>query len=214
MKLKIYLNESSLSRLWKHMQEHDAGIITAYRSKEIDDDDNVVKTYTKKENQGRNRILFTKLQKKYGITKVKGAYIENYGGKMAKEVGESVLFVVDLFEWGDLEKSLKKLGQEFNQDSVMFIPKGTNKGFLWGTKKDEFSNKYAGLTFGYPAFGKKDVFSKAVWGKEAEFMTKVHGRPFYLTEDIKEIPKRKGYFTNLGMHQVSKLNADDWRKVI
>lgn len=207
MKLKTYLNESSLSRLWRHMQEHDTGTITAYRSEEIDDDDKVVKTYSNKENEGRNRILLSKLRSKYNITKVKGAYIENYGSVRAKEVGESVLFVVDNAERGNLEKVLRKLGQEFNQDSILFIPKGTNKGILWGTKKDEFSNKDA------PEFGSKYVFSKAVWGKEGEFMTKVRGRPFLFTESFREIPKIGGYGANLSIHLMSKLNASDWRKI-
>lgn len=209
MKLKTYLNESSLSRLWKHMQDNDTGTITAYRSEEIDKDGNVVKTYTTKENQGRNKILLSKLRSKYNITKVKGAYIENYGSSREKEVGESVFFVVDNQERGDLEKVLKNLGQKFNQDSIMFIPKGTNKGTLWGTKKDEFGDQDS-----YPEFGQKQVFKKAVWGKEGEFMTKVRGRPFLFTEEIQEIPKRKGYSVNFGIHQMSKLNASDWRKVI
>lgn len=189
------------------MQEHDTGTITAYRSEEIDDDDNVVKTYTKRENEGRNRILLSKLRSKYNITKVKGAFIENYGSARAKEVGEAVFFVVDNVERGNLEKVLRKLGQEFNQDSIMFIPKGTNKGVLWGTKKDEFSNKDA------PKFGSKDVFSKAVWGKEGQFMTKVRGRPFLFTESVQEIPKRGGYGANLSIYLMSKLNANDWRKL-
>ena len=78
-----------------------------------------------------------------------------------------------------------------------------------GTKKDEFSDKDS-----YPSFGHKDVFSKAVWGKEGEFMTKVRGRPFLFTEEVEEIIKRKGYSFNLGIHKMSKLNATDWRKVI
>jgi hypothetical protein len=209
MKLKTFMNESSLTRLWKHMQEHDAGTITSYRSEEIDDDGNVIKTYTKKENQGRNKILLSKLRSKYSITKVKGAYIENYGSPRANEVGESVFFVVDNQERGNLEKVLRKLGQSFNQDSILFIPKGTNKGILWGTKKDEFSDKDS-----YPPFGQKQVFTKAVWGKEGEFMTKISGRPFLFTESVQEIPKRGGYGGNLSIHLMSKLSADDWRKVI
>ena len=34
---------------------------------------------------------------KYSVTKVKGAYIENYGTPKANEVGESVFFVIDIF---------------------------------------------------------------------------------------------------------------------
>jgi len=204
--LREYLTESSLSRLWRQMQEHDAGTITAYRSKEYDDQGNVAKEYTRAENKARNNVLGAKLRMKYGVTRVKGAYIENYGTPKAEEVGESTFFVVDISDRGTLEKDLRKLGQEFNQDSVMFIPKGTNRGILWGTKRDEFSNRFA-----TPKFGKKDVLPKAVWGLGGEFMTKVRGRPFLFTEEMVRIPKIEGYSDGIGVYSLSK---KDWGSVI
>jgi len=206
LKLKNYLTESSLSRLWKHMKEHDAGTITAYRDKEFDDSGNIVKTYTKKDNKARNKLLFAKLNK-YGVTSVKGAYIENYGSSEAKEVGEAVYFVVDLKDTGKLEKDLRKLGTMFNQDSILFIPKGENKGFLWGTKNDEYSSKLA-----YPNFNKSVNLSNVVWGKEGEFMTKVRGRPFLFTEELTEMKVPKGFFTNWGMYLLSKV--DNWEDLV
>ena len=199
------VNESSLSRLWRHMQNHDAGTITAHRDAERDENKNIVKEYTRKDNQARNKVLFAKLHQKYSVTKVKGSYIENYGTPQAKEVGESVFFVVDNSDRGDLEKTLKKLGREFNQDSILFIPKGSNKGILWGTKKDEFSNKYS-----YPKYGSKVELPKAVWGKEGQFMTKIKGRPFLFEEELTEI-KIKGFFANWGM---SILARENWENIV
>jgi hypothetical protein len=197
------INESSLSRLWRHMQEHDSGTITAYRHKEYDknDKDKVVKTYIRKENKARNKLLYAKLSQKYDVTKVKGSYIENYGSSKAHEVGEMVWFVVDKNDTENLEKDLRKLGQQFNQDSILYIPKGGTKGILIGTKNDEYSDYYA-----YPDFGQKKKLPNAVWGKEGEFMTKMHGRPFYFKEEVIHMPRPKGFFTNWGLSLLAKEN--------
>lgn len=200
------INESSLSRLWRHMQDHDSGIITTYRHEEYDKNnkDKIVKTYTKKENKARNKLLYAKLSQKYDITKVKGSYIENYGSSKAHEVGEMVWFVVDKNDTRNLEKDLRKLGQEFNQDSILYIPKGGKEGILIGTKKDKYSNYYA-----YPDYGNKKKLLNAIWGKEGEFMTKMHGRPFYFKEEAIHITRPKGFFTNWGLNILSKKNSNE-----
>lgn len=186
------------------MQEHDSGTITAFRDGETDDGGNVVKTYSKKENKARNKMLLANLQN-FSVTRVKGSYIENFKTKMAKEVREDVYFVVDHNDRGDLEGVLKKLGQKFNQDSIMFIPKGTNTGILWGTKKDKYSNKLA-----FPKFGTKESFPKAVWSKEAEFTTKIKNRPFSFIKEDKDMTKM---FENKTAHYISLMHPDDWEKV-
>jgi hypothetical protein len=181
------------------MQEHDAGTITAYRSQEFDKKgNNIVKTYTKNENKQRNKALLAKLIGKYSVTRVKGAYIENYGTSNAKEVGEAVFFVVDINNTGNLEKDLKKLGQLLNQDSILFIPKGTNSATLIGTKKDEFSDEFA-----YPNFGQKIKMDNAIWGREGEFMTKKNGRPFLFEDSALEI-EIKGFFSRWGLSKLAK----------
>ena len=77
---KEYLNESSLSRLWRHNEEHDAGALTAFR-KGADCGDG--ESYSKKENKQRNKSLLAKLKTKgYGVTKLHGSYPE--GGKSVK----------------------------------------------------------------------------------------------------------------------------------
>lgn len=192
----LTLTESSLSRLYKHMQEHDAGTITAYRSE-----------YTHKENQQRNRSLLAKLaDKRYQITSVKGSYIENMGMGPDKEVevGEHVYFVVDAEDTGKLEETLRKLGEEFGQDSIMFIPKGGAEGVLWGTsKKDGLFLKY----------GESLKLSNAVWGKRGEFMTKIRGRPFYFKEGIEAeaLVLPEGYFGRYGCHAVA---TSPWQKLM
>ena len=117
--------ESGLSRLTHWMDLYDCGTITAFRGE-----------YTKAENLKRNKSLQAKLlSKNYNITVVKGAYIENMGTPKEKEVKEDTFFVVDAKERGTLKEDLKKFGEEFDQDSVLFIPKGGQTSLLIGTSK-------------------------------------------------------------------------------
>ena len=187
------LTESSISRLYRHMQEHDSGCITAYRKK-----------YTHAQNKERNYLLLAKLNyKRYLTTSVKGAYIENYGSKSAVEVGEHVYFVLDSQDTGKLENNLRELGEEFCQDSILFIPKGGVNAFLWGTSNPECESEAP-----YPPYGQKVLLKDAIWGKEAEFMTKIRGRPFVFKEsiekgDIIEHKLPEGFFGRYGCYAVA-----------
>ncbi len=160
----IEYNESSLSRILVHkIFEHDTGTITAYRNE-----------YTHKENQQRTKSLKLKLLSlNYQITSVKGSFIENYNKPGAKEVGEHVFFVCDWKNNKQLEKQLVELGEEFEQDSVLYIPKGGKTSFLIGTKEDVF-----------PGYHVKNEYPIIKLGKENEIMTRVKGRPFFFTEEI------------------------------
>ena len=168
-----YLQESGLSRIWKHSEEHDYGTITANR---YAPDCGEGTPYTKKENQQRNKSLLSKLRAKgYGITAIKGAYIENYGKPTAREVGENSYFVADLQDKGRLKKDLLALGEEFEQDSVIFGAKG-KAGVLFGTSD---------CPDAHPGAGKKSVQGGAIFGKEGEFMSRVKGRPFVFASKLK-----------------------------
>lgn len=194
--LKQNLNESSLSRLQKHMKDHDTGTITAFRyARECGNGD----VYTKQENLKRNKSLLAKLQaKRYGVTSVKGSYIENYGTPKAKEVGENVFFVVDLDDTGKLLKDLKKLGNEFDQDSILYIPKGGGESELIGTNK---------CPDGYPGFNKKVKFKARKLGDKGEFFTRVNGRPFVFKESLEIVTEHvlpEGFYGRWGCSLASK----------
>ena len=167
------INESSLSRLLQHMQEHDTGTITAFRSTKdctADDPYSPENIMTYKENRQRQKSLLLKLQNLgYDVTSVKGSYIENYGSDNAREVGESVFFVVDSDDKGTLKQDLMKLGEEFDQDSILYIPTGGQKSILIGTNH---------CPDAYPPYHETVEFNQRGLGKEGEFMTKVKGRPF------------------------------------
>ena len=179
------LFESSLSRLRKHNVEHDCAAMTAFRKYHncgYDDDgkpcpgEETPQELTKSENRKRNAALAADLKSiGYGITKVMGTYPE-----CGKSVNEVSYFIVDLNDTKSLEKDMKRLGEKYNQDSVLFLPQGainnTSKGYLIGTNK--CCNNWLG-------YGKKEVFSKGKIGYSSPIYTsKINGRPFIM-EDIK-----------------------------
>lgn len=168
--------ESSLSRLYRHMQEHDCGTITAARFENVECPAAGIEghVFTAQENKARNRSLQTKLNALgYGVTKIDGSYIENFGTPNAREVKEDSFFVVDLSDRGTLRDDLRRLGEEFQQDSIMFIPRGGETSELWGTQPNTCLSEEP-----FPAYGQVEVFNHRRMGVEGEFMTKIRNRPF------------------------------------
>lgn len=185
-KNKPVIEESGLSRVWEHNNKHDCGSLTAFRDAR---NCGKGKRYTRKENKKRNKVLLAKLLSQgYGVTKLKGKYPE--GGREGKE--ES-FFVVDLNDTGKLKSNLIKLGEKFEQDSILFIPKGAinneAQSYLIGT--NHCDNNFLG-------YGKKEKFDAAKLGKKGKIYTSyVNGRPFYfegLDKSINEmiVPPRSG----------------------
>jgi hypothetical protein len=173
MGIRQVLTESSLSRLWKHNEEHDCGAITAFRKAP---DCGEGEPYTRKENNKRNQALMADLIKLgyKGSTKLVGSYPE--GGKTQKEIS---YFVVDLDDKGNLLRDLKRLGEKYEQDSILFIPKGSIQGdakaFLYGT--NDCPNNWLGK-------GNREYWSKGKMGYDSKIYTsKVGGRPF-IFEDV------------------------------
>lgn len=187
------LNESSLSRLWKHNEEHDCGAMTAFRNAR---DCGEGEVYTKKENRQRNRKLLAQLKTKgYGVTSLHGKYPE--GGSEGKE--ESY-FIVDLEDKGNLERDLMELGEMYEQDSVLFIPKGSIKGedkaYLIGTNR--CPNNWLG-------YHEKDIFNRGRMGYESPIYTSyVNGRPFIFEEVGREIKLPAGGMGIWAMHRIAE----------
>lgn len=182
------IKESSLSRLQKHMEEHDCGTISGFRSE-----------YTKKENLQRNKSLLAKLQSKgLQVTEVDGVYIENIKTSNEIEVKEKTFFVVDSKDKGNLEDVLKLFGKEFEQGSIMIIPKGGKISYVCGTKDGV-----------WPGLGERVKFPNRKTGSKEEFMTKIRGRPISFLECVlKEYATPQGYTTMMALNFFSK---KDWR---
>jgi len=122
------INESSNNRILDTLRKNDAAIMSASRDK-----------YTFKENKARNIELLRKLSNKgYQITDLKGIYIENYGTDDAKEVLEDSYLIVNISKYPKFTDYILGLGKEYDQDCVMFITHGGNRGYLYGTNGASF----------------------------------------------------------------------------
>jgi hypothetical protein len=165
------LNESSLTRIHSHIMKHDCAVITAFRSELINcmSEDNGDKLNISDNKMRNKRLKSALLSLGYGVTSVKGTYIENYMSDNQVEVKEDSYFVVNLTDDPDFISHIKKLGEMFCQDSVMIVEQGGDNNYLFGTNKSDF-----------PGYGEKIELGYFKPGIEAEFMTKVSGRPFAL----------------------------------
>jgi len=116
------LNEGGISRMINHLKNHDGGTISAFRNKK--GKCNEGEPYSKKEKLQRNVSLSSKLRNAgFFVTSVKGIYSEIESGIKIPQKENSFL-VADLKDVGNLRKVLMELGEYFDQDSVLFIPKG------------------------------------------------------------------------------------------
>lgn len=159
-----FLVESSLSRLYKHMVEHDSAILSAFRNE-----------FTEKENHERNRELKARmLEQGYGVTKVIGSYIENFQTPKSIEVGEQSLFVSNRQDNPEFVENISRLGEEYNQDSVLIIPQGAEDAYLWGTSPEGE----------YPGYKRSESVGSLKMGEESEFMSRVSGRPVTFSEGL------------------------------
>lgn len=161
-----FVQESSLSRIKSKVDDYSCGAITAFRNE-----------YTHAQNKERNKELFAALKVKgYSITKVKGSYIENFNSPDAKEVGEETWFVcndkVEGDDKGQLEKDLKKLGEKYDQDSILSIRNA--KASLIGTSHRDNA---------FPSYNQTVAVGTGKYGKKSgEFFSRVKGREFAFEE--------------------------------
>ena len=214
---QFIINEAGLSKIRQDMSDYATAFITAFRGDIHDKSECLYIPPTNKEikerskmgrkgvvNRGNNKELSAYLLSQgYGIKNVQGSYIENYGKATAREVGENAFFVADMQDKGRLKKDLLALGEEFDQDSIIFGDKGKS-GALFGTNK---------CPEGYPGYGKKLVQGGAIFGKEGEFMSRVNGRPFVFSESVETQAYGVSRFPTELRGSV-KLAKMDWREII
>lgn len=165
-----HLSESSLSRVYKLHTQHESGTLSAFR---YADNCGEGTPLTKKENRDRNALLKAKLLKLgYGVTLIRGVYVENYNSDQAKEVQEESFIVVDLKDKGTLKEDIATLGKYFEQDSVTYSEKG-GEYYIIGTSHCEFA---------YPSYGQEIKLGTPMFGSDGVFHSKVNGRPFVFAE--------------------------------
>ena len=166
------LNESTLNRIHSHVMKHDCSVITAFRNSFVNclDDDNDEERLNIRTNKNINKTLKAALLSLgYGVTEVKGTYIENYLSDNEIEVKEDSYFVVNLKDDPDFVDNIIKMGEILCQDTVLIIKKGGENNYMVGTNNAPF-----------PGYGKILNLGKFKPGFENKFMTKVGGRPFTL----------------------------------
>ncbi len=182
---KYLLNESSLSRVHQYIMDHDTAMISGWRNDPLDTSmcaggppaGNIPVTehgsQRKKINGDRNRDLKgTLLSLGYEVTPVDGNFIENYIDLEKRvEVKEDSFFVVNRNDDQAFFDSIDELGQKFCQDSVLMIPQGGRAAYLLGTNYTSF-----------PGYGNEDLVGDFLGGHEAEFLSRVSGRPFIFKE--------------------------------
>lgn len=133
------MNESSITRIMRHLRNYDCATITAFREMVKDTTDGTlpnVLEYEGKEipmstKKAWNRDLKAALLKLgYGVTKIKGRYKED-GWDSASD--EESYFVVNLTDDPEFIGNISALGEGYNQDSVMIKEKGSDNAYLLGT---------------------------------------------------------------------------------
>jgi hypothetical protein len=186
------IDESSMSRLWRWNEDYNCAALTAFR---LARDCNKGKLYTRNENIARNKSLQVKLQaEKYSITKVIGVYND----EESKKHTEISFFVVDKWKRSDEEffNYIIKLGEEFEQDSVLLIPKGAIQGksqaFLYGT--NHCDNGYIKYHEKKPFLGGAKINYNSPF-----YTTFINGKPFAFVQPIKEVVYPGGGFGYLAM---------------
>lgn len=182
---KIYsdmLFESSINRIVYWVNNYEIALITAFRGRKEniihpelvkDDGKDEGETYTKYENKQRNRELSaTLLRLGYGITKVDGVYVENFGLPNSRLSNEESFLVVNKNNDPDFFDNIFKLSEYYNQDCFCYKAKDDSIGYNIGTNGAD-----------YPGYGEEVRNGKFVVGVKNEFMTRLNNKGFAFTDE-------------------------------
>ena len=187
--------ESSLAKVFSYNNSYDCGTITAFRD-----------SYNRTENRQRNRKLKAQLQSSdFLIISGKGKFVEKDENGKEIPVWEESFFVVDKGNTGRLREFLIRLGEEWEQDSILFMPKGMmsgeEKAEIVGTSKSESAD---------PKYKEVMYLSDTEFGKEGEiYSTFVNGRPYVLESAI-VLRKPK---TNMGRWSLKLITEKHWSEL-
>ena len=112
---------------------------------------------------------------------------------------------MDAIDKGTLENDLMKLGELFDQDSILFIPKGAvkqeSKAYLIGTNHCH-NNRIN--------YGKKILFEKGRFGYESKiYTTYINGRPFIFEDTCMEIKLPASGMGIWAMHLIANKHWND-----
>jgi len=184
--------ESSLSKVFGYNSNYDCGALTAFRD-----------NYTNSENYQRNRKLKAQLvSSDFIVISGKGKFIEK--GKDGEDipVWEDSFFIVDKNNTGELRNLIISLGEEWEQDSILYMPKGMMnnevKAEIIGTSKEENAE---------PKYKEVMYLDSSKFGKEGKYFSSfINGRPYYL-ESFNILQKPR---TNMGRWSLKLMLEKHW----
>ena len=164
---------------------NEIALLTAFRGKKENivnsdrvknDGKQVGDIYTHKENRERNRELGAALLRLgYGITKISGVYVENFGQPNSRLSNEETFLVVNKNNDPDFYNNIFKLSEYYNQDCFCYKAKEDNVGYNIGTNGAD-----------YPGYDNKDRNGKFVVGVKNEFMSRLRNKGFAFTDNNPE----------------------------
>jgi hypothetical protein len=126
--------------------------------------------YTRTENRQRNRELKAALiELGYGVTKVGGNYVENFGQTGEMERGEETFFVVNLKNDANFFEKIRKLSEYYNQDSFLYKAKDSKDAILFGTNNSDFPGYGKSFNTGMLHIGTKNQFDTRVGNSKIAF---------------------------------------------
>lgn len=174
--------EASFNRLLHWIENYEIAMITAFRGRKENilhpnltknDDKLEGDRYNRRENKERNRELAaTLLRLGYGITKISGVYVENFGMPNSRLSEEESFLVVNKNDDADFYKNIFKLSEYYNQDCFCYKAKGDDIGYNVGTNGAD-----------YPGYGEESRNGKFVAGVKNEFMSRLKNNGFAFTDE-------------------------------
>ena len=181
-KLNNVIVESSLNRLIGWIENNEIALITAYRGKKENiknpnltkqDDKNEGDSYSRKENRERNRELSaTLLRLGYGVTKISGVYVENFGTPNERLADEESYLVVNKDNDVNFFNNIFKLSEYYNQDCFCYKAKNDDVAYNVGTNNAD-----------YPGYGNRERNGRFVIGVKNEFMSRLGNKGFAFTDN-------------------------------
>lgn len=193
---KQFLNESCITRLLFHNQQHECAMLTAFR--QFDENN---KARSLDQNNKDNLTLGKALHYLgYGITKVIGSYTEQQNSSKTTE--ENSWFVVNLKDDEKFVDNIINFGITHNQDSVLIIPKNgffdIKTVYLIGTNKDNLDDDC------FIKWQEKKYASDIKFSKNNDLLTKIKNKAFYFSFEESDLLENELSFKNFSNAQEMK----------
>lgn len=175
-KLNEYLEESSLSRIYSHTQNRNIGMITANRADNLPEDNKIANANLHKDIRNAG----------FGLLNVTGHYIENKGEPTENKVKEHSYLVIGKSgdDSGNLKGFLKKHGEKYGQDSVLYKSHDSENAKLIGTRDGDWIKKHEEVDVG-----------KFHTNKVGDYHTQLKGGNKTFTFEHVEFTKDKSFFS-------------------